>query len=102
MKHRIYIVIALVCVCLLLLSGCNKSGANTSTPPPSGSATGVLDGKAILEARCVSCHSLAQVYSGQGTASQWTAVVDNMITRGAVLSADEKTILVQYLADNMK
>jgi hypothetical protein len=35
-------------------------------------------------------------------ASQWQAVVTDMVNRGAVLSADEQQVLVQYLAANFK
>ena len=60
----------------------------------------VADGKTLLETRCTTCHTLAKIVNAQGTAAQWQQVVDQMIQRGAVLTPDEESILVQYLAAN--
>ncbi len=70
--------------------------------PTSAGPTAALDGKTILEAACQNCHGLAIVYNTQATADQWTSIVDNMVARGAVLTADERTVLIAYLAANFK
>jgi uncharacterized lipoprotein YajG len=77
------------------------TAVNTSTATSASSAS-TADGKTLLESRCTSCHTLAQVANKTGSASQWQMVVDNMIQRGAVLNSDEEKVLVQYLADNYK
>jgi len=91
-----------IAACTNSNSGSSTSSAATSAPNQSSTSSAVTDGKTLLETRCVGCHTLAKVVNRKGTADQWTAVVENMVQRGAVLSSDEKTVLVQYLADNFK
>jgi hypothetical protein len=90
----------------VLISGCSKSTptAETNVVPNtsiSGTSTG-LDGKALLEQRCVSCHSLSKIYSRTGDESFWQKQVTDMIKLGSVLTKDEEATLVKYLADNLK
>ena len=77
------------------------TAANTATAT-SASTASTADGKTLLDSRCTSCHTLAQVANQTGSASQWQRVVDEMIQKGAVLNSDEEKVLVQYLADNYK
>jgi hypothetical protein len=42
------------------------------------------------------------VYGQQQGADGWTQIVDSMIARGAVLTADERTALIAYLAATYK
>jgi hypothetical protein len=46
------------------------------------------------------CHPLARVESSGHTATQWKTIVNTMISRGAQLTPDEKTVVVNYLAAN--
>lgn len=68
-------------------------------PPP---VAPTIDGKELLESRCISCHALSRTTNETGTKEEWDAVVTRMIGKGANLSEDEKAILVQYLAENYK
>jgi len=72
------------------------------TNPTGGSTAAIADGKTLLETRCTACHTLARVVTVKASAAQWKQTVDMMIQRGAVLTPDEETVLVQYLADNFK
>ena len=72
------------------------------TNPTVGSTAAIADGKTLLETRCTACHTLARVVTVKASAAQWKQTVDMMIQRGAVLTPDEETVLVQYLADNFK
>ena len=79
------------------------SAATTGgTSPTTARQTAALDGKTILEAKCQNCHSLAAVYNTQASADQLTNTVENMIARGAVLTADKRTVLIAHLAANFK
>jgi len=53
-----------------------------------------------MQTACTQCHGLAPIYNTQTDEAGWTQIVDNMISRGAVLSPEEKTALIQYLAAN--
>jgi cytochrome c5 len=112
------IIILVISICLFLIVGCTStnssatvdnssattvvSSAPASTTSSSSGSTTSADGKTLLETRCTSCHTLAKVVNLKGTADQWKQVVDQMVQRGAVLSPDEETVLVQYLAANFK
>ncbi len=68
-------------------------------PPP---ASPSIDGRELLESRCSACHSVEKVTAQTGTVETWETIVSSMIARGAKLTDEEKTILVQYLAENFK
>lgn len=57
-------------------------------------------GKAIVAKSCVNCHALKVVTSKRATKEQWSALVDQMVSRGADLTDDEIDIVVSYLAKN--
>lgn len=58
-------------------------------------------GKDILEMKCGTCHSPAQVIAGGGrTSEEWNDVVRQMIDFGAEITDDEVRTLVAYLAQN--
>jgi len=58
------------------------------------------DGQAIVQRACVGCHTLKVVTSKRATPQQWSAVVDQMISRGAEVEDDEIETLVAYLSKN--
>lgn len=57
-------------------------------------------GKAIVQRNCSHCHALKVVTSKRATKDQWSALVDQMVSRGADLNDDEIDIVVEYLANN--
>ena len=73
-----------------------------ATEPPMATISPSVDGKTLLETRCVVCHSLDRVTSEDGTAEKWGEIVSAMLARGAKLTEEERAILVQYLAENYK
>jgi cytochrome c5 len=97
MKTKWILVVAILAMLALLVVACSSS-SSTSSSSSSSTTPGALDGKALLQARCTSCHGLDQATSGHGDATQWKRQVDRMINRGAVLTADEEQAVVNYLA----
>jgi len=71
--------------------------APTQVPAP---ASGGLDGKALFQDRCSTCHGTGPVLRRRYSASDWKYVVDVMINQGAQLSPDEENAVVKYLAAN--
>ena len=57
-------------------------------------------GKAIVARTCINCHALKVVTSKRATKEQWSALVDQMVSRGADLSDDEIDVVVNYLSKN--
>jgi mono/diheme cytochrome c family protein len=81
------------------------------SPPPaigagagqrSARGTGVAEGagKELVESNCARCHDLSFVTESRYTAEEWKNVVNDMISRGALLSDDETAVVVPYLAEN--
>jgi mono/diheme cytochrome c family protein len=98
-------------VVLLVVSGALLwacGGSAPSTDPPAATTestsgeTAAIDGAALLEERCADCHGLNRVTGERLTQEEWQQVVTSMIGRGAVLNAQEETVLVVHLAETYK
>lgn len=61
-------------------------------PPPSD------EGLVLLEQRCTTCHSLERATGNGRTRERWAQTVDRMIGYGAELSAEEREVLLDHLA----
>ena len=60
------------------------------------------DGAELLEERCSICHPSARPKSKQKTSDQWEATVSRMMGKGAKLTQEEKTVLVDHLSKSYK
>ncbi len=58
------------------------------------------DGKALVERTCSKCHSLTSTLKQRNTAEAWSAIVDDMIGRGAEGSDADFEKIINYLAKN--
>jgi len=74
------------------------------TATPAASAAKVTlpggPGKDLVEARCTACHDLERVAVIKRQKADWSAVVANMIGRGAVATPDEAQAIASYLASH--
>lgn len=61
-----------------------------------------IDGKTIMENACSLCHTVDRVISAKKNHADWESTVDRMIAKGAVLSNDQRAVLIEYLAANLK
>lgn len=66
-----------------------------SPPPVSG-----IDVENLLEERCTGCHTMNRITSAGETTEGWTVIVDRMIQKGAMLDEQERTLLIEHLAEN--
>jgi mono/diheme cytochrome c family protein len=57
-------------------------------------------GKATVERVCSQCHGLENVVKKHKTAKEWSAVIDDMATRGAQATDQEFDQIQAYLATN--
>jgi len=73
-------------------SGALREGPEGATSLPEGEA------KAIILSGCVQCHNLSNTASQRKTADRWRRTVNEMIWRGAPLTADESEAIIKYLA----
>ncbi len=58
------------------------------------------EGKALLERTCTKCHKLSAAVGQRNSKGRWSAIVDDMIARGAEATDPEIEKIVDYLAKN--
>jgi mono/diheme cytochrome c family protein len=56
------------------------------------------EGRNLILQGCVQCHELRNTVSQRKTAAGWRRTVNEMIWRGAPLSAEESETIIKYLA----
>ena len=56
--------------------------------------------KADVEAACYACHAADLLVQQRLTQKQWTATIEKMMRWGAVVPAEKKTPIIDYLAKN--
>ena len=80
---------------VLVLAACGGGQISSSDESAESAAP---DGAALLQERCTSCHGLDRTTSERKTQDAWNDTVTRMVEKGAKLSAEEQTALVEYLA----
>jgi len=91
--------IGLLLLCLLLLFivsliiGCGSSDSSINDTQGS-----TIDGKTLVEQRCIGCHSLDRVFAKKTDKAGWIVIVDDMIKNGAKLNSQERDKVLEYLA----
>jgi cytochrome c2 len=94
MKTRWIALLMMVLTMVLFITACS-SGSSSGN---SARSTTSLDGASILQERCTVCHNLSRVERAKHTPEEWQTTVNRMIGKGAKLSSDEKTLLIEYLS----
>ncbi len=59
--------------------------------------TEVTDTRALIVEKCSDCHSADSVFQKDYTEEEWSDVFDRMIEKGADVSPEEKTIMIDWL-----
>ena len=78
------------------LAANNGGGTPTPTPTPSVTASGP-DAVAIIDSSCSSCHSTDNALQFRASsADQAKALIDQMVQRGATVTAAEEQTLIDY------
>lgn len=58
-----------------------------------------LDGEALVEERCTTCHTRERVDEQDKDEAGWTATVDRMISYGLELTDEERQAVIDYLVE---
>ena len=99
MRKQTILLLILLLFAFILVQGC--ANTTTATSVETGSDTQVpaieLDGAALVQERCTVCHSISRVESKKASPDGWRKSVERMISSGAVLSSNEKEIVIEYL-----
>lgn len=97
MRTRVIALSLLLLTIVIIVTACSSGASNTTTTPV---VTSNLDGATLVQERCSVCHSLSRVEGSRHTTADWKTIVDLMISRGAQLTPEEETVVVNYLAAN--
>ncbi|MBM3146749.1 MAG: hypothetical protein FJ000_02515 [Actinobacteria bacterium] len=81
------------------LAACGGDTPQEEPTTPAATATGALDGAALVQDRCTQCHDLARVEGKSESPEEWTSIVDSMIARGAQLDDQERQAVIDYLSE---
>ncbi|MBN1642523.1 MAG: hypothetical protein JXA09_14915 [Anaerolineae bacterium] len=100
MKRRTAHVVLIALLAVLaaaLLAACGADEA--ATEPAGGESEVTLDGKALAEERCSTCHPYSRVEEATKSAADWKANVERMVAHGAQLNAAEQAAVIEYLSE---
>lgn len=98
MKNRMLVFCLTFLAVIFLITACSSRATTSPTAPSNSSAS--LDGATLVQERCTVCHSKSRAESARFTAADWKTIVDSMIMKGAQLTPEEETVVVDYLATN--
>lgn len=105
MKKAVVTILILAGFALLILAGCS---APSATPTPAAGATVTVDDcaavptpsmdvAALITEKLQNHHAEDRIYSAVHTREEWNATLDRMIGYGAVISEEEKQVIIDYL-----
>ncbi len=60
------------------------------------------NGKAVVQRMCAPCHGLSVVVSTRRSRDEWQNVVANMVSRGAVGTPEDVSLVVDYLSSTLR
>jgi cytochrome c5 len=70
-------------------------------PVPARTQAGESDkGERLMNASCQGCHEVRTLQVQAKNADEWTATVQDMVTKGAKIAKDDIPVLVEYLVDH--
>jgi mono/diheme cytochrome c family protein len=70
-----------------------RAGTSSSTLPEG-------EGRSLVQAQCMACHSADLLRQQRLTEAQWLAATDKMVRWGVPLTEDQKAVIVAYLSVN--
>ena len=85
-------ILALTVLLAVLIAACGNTSQETDS-------AGVLDGKALAEERCSTCHPYSRVESATKTPEEWKSNVERMVEKGAKLDEAEQAAVIEYLSE---
>lgn len=88
MSKQWYSIVFIFLVFLILIVAC------TQTPTPIEEASEV---ESLIIEKCSTCHSADRVFREFYTRDEWAAVFDEMIEKGAQVSPDEQSTMIDWL-----
>lgn len=79
-----------------LIAAALPAARAAQTPPAQPPGPGLV----LVNEHCGSCHATTQATGVRKTRTNWEAVVQSMVDRGAELTPEEQSVVTDYLATN--
>lgn len=76
------------------------SGTQAQSAPPASAELIAAPGVETLRQHCTLCHGAGMITARHMSARRWSALVDQMISRGAKVSDEDYKVIIAYLAQN--
>jgi len=70
----------------------------TAQQPAADPAAAMKSGRALFEKSCTFCHGLDRSLAPPREATAWVQIVKRMVAYGAPLNAEQRSLVVRYLA----
>lgn len=96
MKKSFFLGFAIIVILMALVSACSEATTSptTSAPAPNDEM------KTLITERCSTCHSVDIVFTANFSQNEWSSLIDLMIERGAIVTMDEKAMMIDWLVAN--
>lgn len=82
---------ALLVAIALSAAGCAQQTEDAAPPE-------AMTPEQLIESRCTRCHDRSRIDSASFDPAGWATVIDRMIRKGARLTEEERSALVEHLA----
>ena len=88
-----------ICVTVLVAAATTApaNGSQKDETPPTSTPLVEGEGRDVVLKKCTACHDLERVPARRRDRGGWEELVDNMQSRGAEMTADEREAIVAYL-----
>jgi len=79
-------------ILLVLIAACTQTTAS-----PALEDLDDAEVEALIVEKCSQCHTADRVFQAEYTETQWSAIFDDMINKGAEVNPDEKEVMIDWL-----
>lgn len=101
MKKQFFGLIAIGMIAILVLSACS-TGSTTKVTETGATKMTDEEMKALITEKIKDKHTLEFILEQNKTAEEWSETIDRMIKYGAQITAEEKTLIIDWLVNRKK
>lgn len=98
MKSKFILLVFLMFIFVISATQCSPVAVETEPSVAPESSPSSLDGKSLVETKCISCHGMDRIKNQSMDAAAWKSTVERMVEKGAQLTIEEQTIVIDFLA----
>lgn len=98
MKSKSIFLYLLMLFLVIGATQCGQVPVATESSVATKAPSTVLDGKSLVETKCISCHGMDRIESQSMDAAAWKSTVERMVEKGTKLTLKEQTVVIDFLA----